>query len=693
MMVPFSYEDAVSRNIGWVSEWEQQILRGKTIAIAGMGGVGGLHLLTLARLGVGSFHIADFDTFEIANFNRQVGATMATIGAAKVDVLGDAALDINPEARIRRWPRGIGDADIDAFLDNVDLYVDGLDFFVMDIRTKVFERCRALGVPAVTAGPIGFGAGYIVFMPDGMSFEEYFRFRGLPEERQYLNFYMGLVPKALQRGLLVDATRVDFRRRIGPSSIIGCQLCAGVAAAEALKILLDRGPVRAAPYYHQFDAFRGKLVSGKLRWGNAGPLQRLKIAAVSRMLARDSAARERESPNPPARRPATRVAGDLADARLEQILDLARWAPSGDNSQPWRFAIHDARMVDIDIHQQSAHDIYDYNGGQPSLISAGMLLETIRIAASAHRCAVAWDYRGAFDGIHRIAVRLKDTPEEERNALLPYVTLRSVDRWPYRRVPLTSRQKLELQAALDPELAVEWFESTAERWRIAQLNGMATDIRLRIPEAFAVHRRILDWNRSQSPDGIPVTAIGLDRATLKLMRWAMQDWSRVARLNRFPGATLGARMQMDYLPGLACAAHFVIRRRHSSGESVADLLRAGEALQRFWLTATRLGLALQPSLAPLCFAYYGRSRTAFTADSRICAGAVALAERLDRTVCEGARSSADDILLLGRIGLPKTRGPGPRSVRRPLEDLVIAVLEDGAADKPLRAFQDLSLTD
>ena len=79
----FDYADAFSRNIGWVTKEEQGTLRKKRVAIAGMGGVGGIHLLTLARLGIGSFYIADFDEFEVHNFNRQVGATMSSIGRPK----------------------------------------------------------------------------------------------------------------------------------------------------------------------------------------------------------------------------------------------------------------------------------------------------------------------------------------------------------------------------------------------------------------------------------------------------------------------------------------------------------------------------------------------------------------------------------------------------------------------------------
>jgi len=53
----FDYGKAYSRNIGWVTTAEQQTLRQARIAIAGLGGVGGAHLLTLSRLGIANFNI------------------------------------------------------------------------------------------------------------------------------------------------------------------------------------------------------------------------------------------------------------------------------------------------------------------------------------------------------------------------------------------------------------------------------------------------------------------------------------------------------------------------------------------------------------------------------------------------------------------------------------------------------------
>src|SRR4051812_40682441 len=103
----FDYHKAFSRNIGWVTPEEQNRLRGKRIAIAGLGGAGGIHLLTLARLGVGAFHIADLDVFELPNFNRQAGAMMSSLDHPKVDTLMAMAKQINPELNIKTFSKGI----------------------------------------------------------------------------------------------------------------------------------------------------------------------------------------------------------------------------------------------------------------------------------------------------------------------------------------------------------------------------------------------------------------------------------------------------------------------------------------------------------------------------------------------------------------------------------------------------------
>ena len=290
----FSYADAFDRNLGWYSEQEQQSLRAKTVAIAGMGGVGGVHLLTLVRLGITKFRIADLDVFEVPNFNRQVGAMMSTVDQAKVEVLARMARDINPEVEIVEFPGGVTEQNIDDFLRGADLFIDGFDFFVLDIRRRTFARCRELGIPAMTAAPVGMGVAFLLFTPSGMTFEDYFRFEGKSQLRQYINFLMGLAPSGMHRAYLVDATRLDIVKRKAPSTIIGVQLCASFTAAQIAKFLLGRGSVRPAPFHYHFDSYLNIFQAGPRR-GNNGLLQRWKGDVAERMLKKQLGSSSAES--------------------------------------------------------------------------------------------------------------------------------------------------------------------------------------------------------------------------------------------------------------------------------------------------------------------------------------------------------------------------------------------------------------
>jgi molybdopterin/thiamine biosynthesis adenylyltransferase len=273
----FEYQSAFSRTIGWVTEAELQRLRNTRIAIAGLGGVGGSHLMTLTRLGVGAYNLADFDSFAVENFNRQAGANLDTIDRPKLDVMMEMALSINPELDIKRFPDGVEPHQAEAFLLDCDLYLDGLDFFALEARRAIFAACTRMNIPAVTAAPLGMGSALLNFLPGGMTFEDYFQLEGVGEYRQYLRFLVGLAPAALHAAYLVLPERIDLVAKRGPSTPMGCELCAGFAASQVLKILLGRGEVPAAPWSLQFDAYRNRLSRTWRPGGNRHPLQRLAI--------------------------------------------------------------------------------------------------------------------------------------------------------------------------------------------------------------------------------------------------------------------------------------------------------------------------------------------------------------------------------------------------------------------------------
>jgi hypothetical protein len=286
----FSYDEAFSRNIGWFTESEQRKLRDCRVAIGGLGGVGGSHAITLARLGIGKFTISDLDTFDWPNMNRQAGAYASTIGQPKLDTMAETLADINPEVSLHLMPGGINDENIDEFLKGADLYMDSLDIFALKIRRKVFQRCRELGIPAVTAAPMGMGTAFLAFSPSGMSFEEYFCLDGYSFEDQVLKFIIGVSPSMQQRHYLLNRGSVNLFEKKVPSTACGIELAAGVACTNGVKLMLGRGGVVTAPYGLHFDAYRNKLIKTWRPFGNRHPMQRFMFWYIRRMLPRKKAA-------------------------------------------------------------------------------------------------------------------------------------------------------------------------------------------------------------------------------------------------------------------------------------------------------------------------------------------------------------------------------------------------------------------
>jgi molybdopterin/thiamine biosynthesis adenylyltransferase len=196
------------------------------------------------------------------------------------------AKDINPELELRTFNDGVTESNVDAFLEGVDIYVDGIDFFAMDARRLLFEACHRKNIPAMTAAPLGMGVAFLCFAPGGMSFEEYFRLGGHPRQEQFARFIAGLSPAMLQRSYLVVPEAVNFAEQRGPSTMMACNLCAGVMGTAVLKFLLKRGSVRLAPWAMQYDAFRDKFCFTWRPFGNANPLQWLLLKLVRRKLGR-----------------------------------------------------------------------------------------------------------------------------------------------------------------------------------------------------------------------------------------------------------------------------------------------------------------------------------------------------------------------------------------------------------------------
>ncbi len=280
----FNYASAFSRNLGIVSPDEHKRLRRSTVAIAGMGGVGGDYLISLVRAGVGGFHIAEFDEFELANFNRQYGANTHTLDRRKIEVMMEYALEINPELRVKIFDKGLDASNIDTFLSGVDLAVNGMDIFAVDMHPLLINSATARGIVTVAAVPLGLGAGVLAFGPGGMSYENYFAISpDMSEEEKIIQFALGFAPEMYHLKYL-DPQSINLKARKGPSSIAGCKLCAGFITTQALLALLHPQELHLAPWYTYLDARLNRFHHRRLWLGNRNPLQRLKSFVAKKRL-------------------------------------------------------------------------------------------------------------------------------------------------------------------------------------------------------------------------------------------------------------------------------------------------------------------------------------------------------------------------------------------------------------------------
>lgn len=350
---------------------------------------------------------------------------------------------------------------------------------------------------------------------------------------------------------------------------------------------------------------------------------------------------------------------------VESILDLARWAPSGDNTQPWRFEIRSHDQFLVHGYDTHTHCVYDLDGSA-SQFAHGTLLETVALAATrfGHRAEIS---TGSADGSGHIVYRVSLVPASgvTEDPLVPAIAERSVQRRPMSPRPLSEAERVSLEKAVAPYQLV-WMETSAKRWRMAAMNAFSAHIRLTIPEAFAVHKATIEWGVRTSEDRMPSKSLGAPWFFEPVMHRAMSSWKQIDFLNRYAGGTIMPRLLLDWWPALMCSAGLAVVAPTPPGKA-DDFVAAGRTTQRLWLMATRLGLQVQPLYTPLVFASYARAGRHFTVVDAARARAGAVAERLDRMF--GADVAARAVFL-ARIG-PKRDAKG-RSLRLPLERLLVS---------------------
>lgn len=124
-------------------------LRTKTVAVLGIGGVGGYSVEALARCGIGRLLLVDDDTVCLTNINRQIHATQITIGRNKVDVMAERVHDIDPEIEVDARNLCVTPVNVPELLDEtIDYVIDALD--TVSAKIAIAEQCFKNNIPVIS---------------------------------------------------------------------------------------------------------------------------------------------------------------------------------------------------------------------------------------------------------------------------------------------------------------------------------------------------------------------------------------------------------------------------------------------------------------------------------------------------------------------------------------------------------------
>lgn len=280
-----------SRNYGFWTESEQELIAQQHVAIGGVGGDGYQLGQKLARMGVSRFSIADPEVFEAENINRVPGAKQSTLGRSKADVFAEELYDINPDATVRIFREGVTADNLEDFMEGATIVFDETELTYMHLGTAIARQARKMGIPDVMVMNIGFAAQLTSFNPKSKSTFE--TMMGIPKD----------TPLDEIKDMKVDFSRClpyippysDLRTLMSinegaslPSIAPGVDIASAIGSTEALKHFWKGANNRMAPTFNSkfrfADSYNGK--SGVIRNPRASHYATLAIAAANMQLHR-----------------------------------------------------------------------------------------------------------------------------------------------------------------------------------------------------------------------------------------------------------------------------------------------------------------------------------------------------------------------------------------------------------------------
>jgi molybdopterin/thiamine biosynthesis adenylyltransferase/nitroreductase len=565
------------RNAGVLDDYDQAVLNGARVVIAGCGSVGGSVVEPLTRMGVGEMVFADPDAYDISNLNRQA-AFLEDVGVSKALVQEQRAHAVNPFVRTAAYAEGVTAENVEAIVAGASIVFDAIDIADGGLRWKylLHKVAARRRVPVVSAVDLAGQASVYVF--------DYRRdptpFYGRASEEAWSrasddDAEPGAGAKAVRGWLRITTMPADFLamgRHVVASGISWPQVSYAVAGLGAvstrviLEVLTDR-PVRSrvSVDLHDLSRRRAARVAARLRWGT-------ELIATARFLRGEVAGTAAAPP-----------AGPPAHWRedLQVVAAAIGRAPSAGNVQPWRLT-------------ETADDALDLCLDDAICRPAGAL--TAELARQSLGCAIE-----AATTVADVTVERHDLPRPGAAVTLTVDGVRQVG-YLHNVGVLATRRTNRLpfsDATPPPEVLAALADAAAARGiglRIIDDEARRLELAAAVRAAGHGLAEHLIWptaaarpfEAADAPDGRGLVVEGLG---LTPRRRALARRASAPSLT----ALLARPRPLDWL----IARSGAIVSLDGPGAEAWDDVQVGRALMAVWLAATRAGLAVHPIREPL----------------------------------------------------------------------------------------------
>jgi nitroreductase len=579
-----------SRNQYKITPAERDLLRGKTVAVAGLSVGNGIALTIAQERLAGEIRLADFDELELTNMNR-IRASLCDLGLPKAVITARQIAETDPFIRIRLFPEGIREDNIRDFLEEggpADLLVEVCDS--LDIKIMLREACRTSGIPVVmdTSDRCMIDVERFDREKDrpllhGLAGDlntEKLRDLTNPQKIPYMLKMIGL--ETLSSRAKVSMLEIGQSIPTWPQLASTVTMGAGLSADVCRRILLGYD-VDSGRYYADPEG----LIPGGPRQGM--PYQPQELPALSR--------EDLHTLSEPFLLPAQGDPLPEAEA-LREMIRLAGMAPSSGNDQPWLFHCRQGQL--FLFHERSrSHSFGDYRD-LASQISLGSALENLWLAAQ----SMGWypDILPFPGQEHRMVARIRFS---RQGMVHPYPEL--VDQVPERHTnrrlekpeALPEQELQQLQAAAEsvPGARLQWTTDMEAMLRLGNIISVVDRIRIFHPQGhYDFFNREILWNDAQAREqgtGMWVGTLEIPPVFVKALE-AVKDPQVIDTLRAIDGGRAFEAVTRQSAEAAAAMGFLTMPRFDRK-----DFLAGGMAGQRLWLMATRLGIGFHPLIAPL----------------------------------------------------------------------------------------------